>query len=98
MGVIFSSSLYRAAARKVPIISAPVGSGKTSLPAPGQTIPGQWHRLAVIQVQRDQQEVQPSGLPSRCPDGSRQGVPLTVYMSHVADRRGTGPAGPHEAR
>src|SRR5260370_20099838 len=98
MGVIFSSSLYRAAARKVPIISAPVGSGKTSLPAPGQTIPGQWYRLAVIQVQRDQQEVQLSGLPSRCPDGSRQGVPLTVYMSDVAVRRDTGLGGLRQAQ
>ena len=48
----------RAAARKVTIISAPAGSGKTSLLRAWAGRPGQRHRLAVLQVQRDQQDAQ----------------------------------------
>jgi hypothetical protein len=48
--VIFSAAVNRAAARKVRIISAPVGDGKRHCRARGQTIPGQRHRLAIIQV------------------------------------------------
>ena len=40
------------------IISAPAGSGKTSLLHVWADRPGQWYRLAVLQVQRDQQDAQ----------------------------------------
>jgi LuxR family maltose regulon positive regulatory protein len=50
--------LDRAAARKVTIISAPAGSGKTSLLRAWADRPGRRHRLAVLQVQRDQQDAQ----------------------------------------
>ena len=40
------------------IISAPAGSGKTSLLRAWANRPGQPHRLAVVQVQRDQQDAQ----------------------------------------
>jgi LuxR family transcriptional regulator, maltose regulon positive regulatory protein len=50
--------LDRAVARKVTIISAPAGSGKTSLLRAWADRPGQRRRLAVLQVQRDQQDAQ----------------------------------------
>ena len=52
------AALDRAAARKVTIISAPAGSGKTSLLRAWADRPGQPHRLAVVQVQRDQHDAQ----------------------------------------
>ena len=52
------AALDRAAARKVTIISAPAGSGKTSLLRAWADRPGQPHRLAVLQVQRDQRDAQ----------------------------------------
>jgi LuxR family transcriptional regulator, maltose regulon positive regulatory protein len=52
------AALDRAAARKVTIISAPAGSGKTSLLRAWADRPGQSRRLAVVQVQRDQQDAQ----------------------------------------
>ncbi len=52
------AALDRAAAGKVTIISAPAGSGKTSLLRAWADRPGQRHRLAVVQVQRDQQDAQ----------------------------------------
>jgi LuxR family maltose regulon positive regulatory protein len=52
------AALDSAAARKVTIISAPAGSGKTSLLRAWADRPGQSHRLAVVQVQRDQQDAQ----------------------------------------
>jgi len=52
------AALDRAAARKVTIISAPAGSGKTSLLRAWAGRPGQRHRLAVLQVQRDQHDAQ----------------------------------------
>jgi len=45
-------------ASKVTIISAPAGSGKTSLLRAWAGRPGQRHRLAILQVQRDQQDAQ----------------------------------------
>jgi LuxR family maltose regulon positive regulatory protein len=48
----------RAVARKVTIISAPAGSGKTSLLRAWADRQGKRHRLAVLQVQRDQQDAQ----------------------------------------
>ena len=45
-------------ARKVTIISAPAGSGKTSLLRSWAGRPGQRHRFAVVQVQRDQHDAQ----------------------------------------
>ena len=52
------TALDRAAERKVTILSAPAGSGKTSLLRAWADHPGQPHRLAVVQVQRDQQDAQ----------------------------------------
>jgi LuxR family transcriptional regulator, maltose regulon positive regulatory protein len=52
------AALDRAAAKKVTIISAPAGSGKTSLLRAWADRPGQPHRLAVMQVQRDQRDAQ----------------------------------------
>src|SRR6266571_8067389 len=50
--------LDRAAARKVTIISAPAGSGKTSLLRAWADRPDRAHRLAVVQVRRDQHDAQ----------------------------------------
>ena len=52
------AALDRAVAGKVTIISAPAGSGKTSLLRAWADRPGQRHRIAVVQVQRDQQDAQ----------------------------------------
>jgi LuxR family transcriptional regulator, maltose regulon positive regulatory protein len=52
------AALDRAATRKVTIISAPAGSGKTSLLRAWASGPGQPRRLALLQVQRDQQDAQ----------------------------------------
>jgi LuxR family transcriptional regulator, maltose regulon positive regulatory protein len=52
------AALDRATARKVTIISAPAGSGKTSLLRAWADRPGQPRRLAVLQVQRDQHDAQ----------------------------------------
>ena len=57
--------LDRAAASKVTIISAPAGSGKTSLLRAWAGRPGQPHRLALVQVQRDQHDAQQFGLAFR---------------------------------
>jgi ATP/maltotriose-dependent transcriptional regulator MalT len=52
------AALDRAAARKVTIISAPAGSGKTSLLRAWADRQGQRRRLAVCRYQRDQQDAQ----------------------------------------
>jgi LuxR family maltose regulon positive regulatory protein len=52
------AALDRAAAGKVTIISAPAGSGKTSLLRAWADRPGQPRRLAAVQVQRDQRDAQ----------------------------------------
>jgi LuxR family transcriptional regulator, maltose regulon positive regulatory protein len=52
------AALDRAAARKVTIISAPAGSGKTSLIRAWAGRPGHPRRLAVVPVQRDQHDAQ----------------------------------------
>jgi LuxR family transcriptional regulator, maltose regulon positive regulatory protein len=52
------AALDRAVAKQVTIISAPAGSGKTSLLRAWADRPGQPHRLAVTQVQRDQGDAQ----------------------------------------
>jgi LuxR family maltose regulon positive regulatory protein len=52
------AALDRAAAGKVTIISAPAGSGKTSLLRAWADRPDRPHRLAVVQVQRNQQDAQ----------------------------------------
>jgi LuxR family transcriptional regulator, maltose regulon positive regulatory protein len=52
------AALDRAAAGKVTIISAPAGSGKTSLLRAWASRPGQPHRLALVQVRRDQHDAQ----------------------------------------
>ncbi len=52
------ATLDNATARRVTIISAPAGSGKTSLLRAWAGRPGQPYRLAVVQVQRDQQDAQ----------------------------------------
>jgi LuxR family maltose regulon positive regulatory protein len=52
------AALDRAAARKVTIISAPAGSGKTSLVRAWADRPGRPRRLATMQVQRDQRDAQ----------------------------------------
>jgi LuxR family transcriptional regulator, maltose regulon positive regulatory protein len=52
------ASLDRAAEAKVTLISAPAGSGKTSLLRAWAHGPGQRYRIAVVQVGRDQQDCQ----------------------------------------
>jgi LuxR family maltose regulon positive regulatory protein len=52
------AALDSAAARKVTIISAPAGSGKTSLLRAWAERPGQPYQLAVVQVRRDQEDAQ----------------------------------------
>jgi LuxR family maltose regulon positive regulatory protein len=52
------AALDRAVARKVTIISAPAGSGKTSLLRAWADRQSKRHQLAVLQVQRDQQDAQ----------------------------------------
>jgi len=57
------ASLDRATQAKVTIVSAPAGSGKTSLLRAWADGRGQRYRLAVVQVRRDQQDSQQFWLP-----------------------------------
>jgi LuxR family maltose regulon positive regulatory protein len=52
------AALDRATTRKVTIIAAPAGSGKTSLLRSWAIRAGQAHQLAMLQVQRDQHDTQ----------------------------------------
>src|SRR5437899_9377270 len=52
------AALDRASARKVTIISAPAGSGKTSLLRAWADRLDRAHRLAVVRVRRDQHDAQ----------------------------------------
>src|SRR3984957_5573081 len=52
------AALDRAAARKVTVISAPAGSGKTSLLGMWAEQPDRGHRIAFVSVRRDQQDAQ----------------------------------------
>jgi LuxR family transcriptional regulator, maltose regulon positive regulatory protein len=52
------TALDRAAEARVTLISAPPGSGKTSLLRAWAEGPGRAHRLAVVQVRRDQRDAQ----------------------------------------
>jgi LuxR family maltose regulon positive regulatory protein len=52
------AALDRAAARKVTIISAPAGSGKTSLLRAWANHPDREHRIAFVSVPRDEEAVQ----------------------------------------
>ncbi len=52
------AALDRASAKKVTIISAPAGSGKTSLLRTWADRPDRAHRLAVVRVRRDQHDAQ----------------------------------------
>jgi LuxR family transcriptional regulator, maltose regulon positive regulatory protein len=52
------AALDRAAAGKVTIVSAPAGSGKTSLLRAWAQRPGQAHRVAFVQVRRDERKAQ----------------------------------------
>ena len=52
------AALDRAADAKVTLISSPAGSGKTSLLRAWAAGPAQAHRLAIVQVRRDQQDSQ----------------------------------------
>ena len=52
------AALDRATASRVTVISAPAGSGKSSLLRAWAGRPGRAHRLALVQVQRDQHDAQ----------------------------------------
>ncbi|HEX4251074.1 MAG TPA: AAA family ATPase [Pseudonocardia sp.] len=52
------AALDRAATRRVTIISAPAGSGKSTLLRSWAARPGHGHRLATVQVRRDEQDAQ----------------------------------------
>jgi LuxR family maltose regulon positive regulatory protein len=52
------ASLDRATEAKISLISAPAGSGKTSLLRAWADGPGQQYRLAVVQLRRDQRDAQ----------------------------------------
>src|SRR3984885_282214 len=69
------AALDSAAARKVTIISAPAGSGKTSLLRGWADRPGQPRRLAAVQVRRGRQDPQVLGLALRAAVRQARGAP-----------------------
>jgi LuxR family transcriptional regulator, maltose regulon positive regulatory protein len=89
------ASLDRAAQAKVTLISAPAGSGKTSLLRAWADGPGQLCRLAVVQVQRNEQDTQQFWLSvlsaiRRAHGGPGEGEPLAATPGFspgaIADR------------
>jgi LuxR family transcriptional regulator, maltose regulon positive regulatory protein len=95
------AALDRAVARKVTIISAPAGSGKTSLLRMWADRPGRRDRLAVLQVQRDQHDAQQFWLallsavrqasgaepPAATPEFNGRAM-VDRVLSELADQRG----------
>jgi LuxR family transcriptional regulator, maltose regulon positive regulatory protein len=89
----------------VTLISAPAGSGKTSLLRAWADGPGRPHRLAVVQVQRDQQDSQqfwlavlsairrPAGSPG---EGEQLAATPDFNQAAVADRVRSELAGHHD--
>jgi LuxR family transcriptional regulator, maltose regulon positive regulatory protein len=89
------AALDHAAEARVTLISAPAGSGKTSLLRAWADGPGQRYRLAVVQVRRDQQDAQQfwlaalsairqaSGTPG---DGEQLAATPDFNQAAVADR------------
>jgi LuxR family transcriptional regulator, maltose regulon positive regulatory protein len=94
------AALYRATAGKVTLISAPAGSGKTSLLRAWAHRHGPPHRLAVVSVQRDQRDAQQFWLallsavrqasgaepPTATPDFNGRAIADRV-LSELADQR-----------
>jgi LuxR family transcriptional regulator, maltose regulon positive regulatory protein len=89
------ASLDRAAHAKVTLISAPAGSGKTSLLRAWADGPGQQGRLAVVQVRRDERDTQQFWLAvlraiRRAHGGPGEGEPLAATPGFspgaIADR------------
>jgi LuxR family transcriptional regulator, maltose regulon positive regulatory protein len=89
------AALDRAVARKVTIISAPAGSGKTSLLRAWADRRGERYRLAMLQVQRDQHDAQQFWLAlldavrHACAPAGRAGPPAATpdfYAPAMVDR------------
>jgi ATP/maltotriose-dependent transcriptional regulator MalT len=75
------AALDRAAARKVTVISAPAGSGKTSLLRAWADRPGQPRRLAAVQVQPGQHDAPPQ---VHAVLAFRRDLPLRLHQLRLA--------------